>query len=61
MGLKRGGTEKEKKEKEKEKEEKFPLCMKAKVIGPFGAAAQKHESIERHKRESQKTKDEITI
>ena len=33
--LRGGWTE----EKEKEKE-KFPLCVKAKVIGPFGAAAQ---------------------
>ena len=39
MSLERGGrTEKEKKKK---KEEKFPLCVKALVIGPFGAAAQK--------------------
>ena len=35
MSLKGGRTE------EKEKKEKFPLCVKALVIGPFGAAAQK--------------------
>ena len=28
-------------EEKKDKEEKFPLCVKAWVIGPFGAAAQK--------------------
>ena len=33
-----GGTVKK---EEKEKEEKFPPCVKAKVIGPFRAAAQK--------------------
>ena len=37
--LRRGWTEKERKE-EKE-EEKFPLCVNAKVISPFRAAAQK--------------------
>ena len=41
-----GGTEKKKKEKKEKKEkekEKFPLCEKAEVICPFGAAAQKGE------------------
>ena len=28
-------------EKEMEKKEKFSICVKAQVIGPFGAAAQK--------------------
>ena len=35
--LQRGWTEKEK----EEKKEKLPLCVKAKVIGSYGAAAQK--------------------
>ena len=29
------------KEKEKEEDEKSPICVRAKVIGPFEAAAQK--------------------
>ena len=43
LSLERGGLteEKEKKKKKKKNEEKFPLCLKASVIGPFGAAAQK--------------------
>ena len=36
-----GGGRTEAEKEEKEKEEKFVLCVKAKVIGPFGAAAQK--------------------
>ena len=39
--------EKKEKEKKKKKKEKFPLCVKAKVIGPFGAAAQKEEEEEK--------------
>ena len=35
----KGGLIKE--EEKEEKEEKFPPCVKAKVNGPFGAAAQK--------------------
>ena len=44
FGPRWGWTEKKKKEKEKKEEEKFPLCEKASVIGPFGAAAQKGKS-----------------
>ena len=38
----------EKKKKKKEEKEKFPLCVKAQVIGPFGTAAQKEDR--KHKR-----------
>ena len=36
-----GGGRTEEKKRIKEKKEKFPLCVKALVIGQFGAAAQK--------------------
>ena len=38
LALEGGGT---REEKEEEEEEKFSLCVKAKVIGPFGAASPK--------------------
>ena len=43
--LRRGWTEEKEEEEEEKKKEKFPLCVKAKVIGPFGAAAQKAEIL----------------
>ena len=37
--------EKKKKKEKKEEKEKFPVIVKAKVIGPFGAAAQKENQL----------------
>ena len=49
--LRRGWTEKDKKE-----EDKFPLCVKAKVIGPFGAAALKAKNKNKDSKSSLKPK-----
>ena len=46
MSLERGGGRTE----GKKKEEKFPLCVKALVIGPFEVAAKKKEKRNKLKR-----------
>ena len=51
MGLKAGG-------RGERKRKKFPLCVKAKVIDPFRAAAQKGE--EKEKKGEKKEKERLS-